>query len=69
MRKIISLLLAILFLAAIISGFAESHVHPGSAGHHTAISLIFAALIFFHVALNFKALTRYLIGSSKKAVS
>ncbi len=65
MRKYVSITLAVLFLAVVVSGFAEGHIHPGSAGHHTVISVLFLIMICAHVTINFKAFARYFKGTVK----
>jgi hypothetical protein len=57
-----------LFLATFITGFAEPHINPGDAGHHTLIAILFMIFVFIHFALNLKAFTRYLGGPSKKTL-
>jgi hypothetical protein len=68
MRRIISISMAILFLVTVITGFAESHVHPGDSGHHTVISILFMLVVFAHMTLNSKTFGRYLSVPSKKVV-
>ncbi|POZ59390.1 hypothetical protein C1O63_0703 [Dehalococcoides mccartyi] len=41
MRRVVCLSMAVLFLATIITGIAEAHVHPGNSGHHVAVAIAF----------------------------
>jgi hypothetical protein len=66
MRRSISLTMVGLLLAAIITGIAESHVHPGSSGSHTVLSILFITLTFIHIIINRKALVRYFLGKTPK---
>jgi hypothetical protein len=68
MRKLISISMAVLFFVSVITGFAESHVHPGSSGHHTVFSVLFMVVVFAHMALNSRAFRSYLFSSVKKTV-
>ncbi|AAW39202.1 hypothetical protein X793_07195 [Dehalococcoides mccartyi CG4] len=54
--------MAVLFLATIITGIAEAHVHPGNSGHHVAVAIAFIASILIHLVLNRKSFSRYLSG-------
>jgi hypothetical protein len=66
-RKGICLIMGILFLVTIISGIAESHVHPGNSGLHTVVAVLFVISIIIHVAINRKSFSRYLLtGSTNK---
>jgi FtsH-binding integral membrane protein len=60
MRRFIGLGLIVLFPAAIISGFAEAHVHPGQSGIHQVIAILFVVFIIGHLAINFKSVKNYL---------
>jgi hypothetical protein len=65
MRRFICIAMAVLFLATIFSGIAESQIHPGSAGHHIFITLLFISITLVHLALNRKALLHY-VGDNRK---
>ncbi|AMU87348.1 hypothetical protein [Dehalococcoides mccartyi] len=62
MRRAVCISMAVLFLATIITGIAEAHVHPGHSGHHVAVAIAFIASILIHVGLNRKSFARYLSG-------
>ncbi len=64
MRKGICLAMGILFVATVVSGIAESHVHPGKSGLHTVMALLFVAVALIHIMLNRKAISRYLHSSA-----
>jgi hypothetical protein len=66
MRKALCLIMGVLFLITIITGFAESHVHPGDAGLHTVVAVLFIASILVHAVINRKALARYLMANPAK---
>ncbi|MCF7635016.1 MAG: hypothetical protein LLF82_000494 [Dehalococcoides mccartyi] len=62
MRRVVCLSMAVLFLATIITGIAEAHVHPGNSSHHVAVAIAFIASILIHLVLNRKSFSRYLSG-------
>ncbi|MBN1191285.1 MAG: hypothetical protein JXA46_16135 [Dehalococcoidales bacterium] len=67
MRRYIPITMAGLFFAAIITGIAESHVHPDSSGSYTVLSILFVTLTFIHVMLNRKAFVRYFLDKTPKS--
>ena len=67
MRRFISITMMVLFLLTFITGLAEAHVHPGESGIHTPLAILFVVVTVVHVALNWKAMGRYLGG--KKVTS
>ena len=67
MRRFICITMVLLFFAAVITGFAEAHVHPGSSGIHVFLAVLFVAFTVAHAALNRKALARNLIGTVRSA--
>ncbi|GEM_PF-1039011 len=69
MRKLVNPIMALLFLAAVISGAAEAHAHPGQAGHHAILAGVFALFVIVHIAFHFKAILRSFKGSGKKSAS
>jgi hypothetical protein len=60
MRRLIFFAMAVLFLSTILVGIAESHVHPGSAGHHIIASIVFSLFLLTHLVLNRKSIARYI---------
>ena len=66
MRRFICIAMAVSFLATVITGFAESHVHPGSAGFHTVVAIIFVISTLTHVVINRKLMARHLMNPAKK---
>lgn len=67
MRKFVCISMLFLFLACIITGFAESHVHPGTSGIHTVLAILFVVSAFTHIAVNRKAFIRHFMGAPDKA--
>jgi hypothetical protein len=67
MRKAVCLTMAVLFLATIITGIAEAHVHPGRSGVHIVIAVLFITATLTHIAVNWKTFLRYFMGVDKKA--
>lgn len=59
MRRVVCIIMVVLFLATVITGIAESHVHPGSSGHHVFISVPFLISVCVHVWLNRKAFIKH----------
>jgi hypothetical protein len=66
MRRFISVTMVGLLLAAIITGIAESHIHPGNSGSHTVLSILFITLTFIHIIINRKAFVRHFLGKTPK---
>jgi len=66
MRRVVCIIMVVLFLATIITAVAELHVHPGSSGHHIITAILFIAATLTHVVINRKLFTRYLLGSARK---
>jgi len=66
MRKIICIAMAVFFLFTVITGVAESHIHPGQSGSHTVISIFFVISILVHILINRKAFVRYFSGKPLK---
>jgi hypothetical protein len=64
MRQFTSITMVGLLLAAIITGIAESHIHPGSSASHTVLSILFITLTFIHIIINRKAFVRYFPGKT-----
>ena len=67
MRRVVCIATAVLFLLTVITGIAESHVHPGNTGVHVVMAILFIASTLAHVVVNRKPFARYLMGSAKKA--
>jgi hypothetical protein len=55
MRRFICMAMMALFLITVISGFAESHVHPGNTGIHTVMAVLFVVSTLAHGVINRKA--------------
>jgi hypothetical protein len=68
MRKAVCLTMVILFFLTVITGFAESRVHPGESGVHTFLAVLFVVSAFTHAVINRKVFFRYLSGRDKKPV-
>jgi hypothetical protein len=66
MRKMICLTMGGLFLLTIAIGIAESYIHPGRAGHHVVVAIVFIAATFAHIVFNRRSLVRYLGGKQSK---
>jgi hypothetical protein len=58
--------MTILFLATVITGFAEGHIHPGDSGHHTVIAILFVISTVTHAAINRKAFARHFNSPAQK---
>jgi hypothetical protein len=67
MRKVVCLTMVALFFITIITGFAESHVHPGESGVHTVLAILLIVAAFSHALVNRKAFLKYFMGLGKKA--
>ena len=67
MKRPVCITMAVLFLATVITGFAEPHIHPGNAGFHIVIAILFIAATLTHVVVNRKSFARHFFGSVKKA--
>jgi hypothetical protein len=67
MRKAVCLTMVILFIATIITGIAEGHVHPGRSGVHTVMAVLFIITALTHVAVNRKSFFRHFMSLDKKA--
>jgi len=67
MRKIVCVFMALLFLLTIVTGIAESYVHPGQSGIHTVMAILFIIIILIHIIINRKALVRYFFAKTPKA--
>lgn len=65
MRRFICIVMAVLFLATIITGIVE-HVHSGSSGCHIVIAILFIASTIAHVVVNRKTFARYLSDNALK---
>ncbi len=48
MKRVICIVMVVLFLATIITGIVESHVHPGNSGHHVFISILLLITVGVH---------------------
>jgi hypothetical protein len=59
MRRAVCITMVVLFLLTVITGFAESHVHPGDPGIHTVFAILFVTSILVHVVINRKAFARH----------
>jgi hypothetical protein len=62
-KRALKRIVYIIYLAALplafFTGVVETHVHPGEAGTHIVVSLIFAVLMVAHIKANYKALARH----------
>jgi len=67
MRRAICIIMVLLFLATIITGILEPHLHPGDAGHHIVIAILFIVAVLTHVVVNRKPFARHFLGPGKKA--
>ena len=65
MRRVVGIAMAILFLATIVTGIAEGHVHPGNSGSHIVVAILFIASTITHIVINRKAFVRYLSTSNR----
>jgi hypothetical protein len=65
MRRFICISMMALFFLTIVTGFAESHVHPGQSGIHTVMAILFIASTMTHIIINRKAFVRHFVGSLK----
>jgi hypothetical protein len=68
MRRITCIAMILLFLIAIVTGFAEAHIHPVRSGIHTILAILFIISTLIHVILNRKPLARYLARLVKNPV-
>jgi hypothetical protein len=66
LKKYVSILLCLLFLAAAITGLTQEGRRPGEESPHDPIAKIFAAVAVVHIFLNRNALGKYL-GIPRKA--
>jgi hypothetical protein len=64
MRRVVGILLVMLFLATTITGFVEPQLDPGDAETHTIISILFIFVMLTHVVINRKPFVRYFRGSN-----
>jgi hypothetical protein len=67
MRKAVCVTMAAFFIFTVITGIAESHIHPGRSGSHTVIAVIFIVSTSVHILINRKAFFRYFSGKTLKA--
>ncbi len=67
MRKAVCFTMGAFFIFTVITGIAESHVHPGQSGSHTVIAILFIVSIFLHVLINRNAFMKYFAGKTLKA--
>jgi len=62
-KRVLKRIVYLIYLAALplafISGAVEAHIHPGHAGTHIVVSLIFAVLMIAHIKANWKALAKH----------
>jgi hypothetical protein len=65
-RRTICIIMAISFLLTVITGLAESHVHPDRSGIHTVFAILFIVSTLTHVVINRKSLARHLSGPARK---
>jgi len=66
MRKVVCVTMAAFFFFTIITGIAESHIHPGHSGSHTVIAIIFIVSTLVHILINRKAFVRYFSSKTLK---
>jgi hypothetical protein len=66
MRKAVGILMMVFFLLTVITGLAESHIHPGRSGSHTMIAIILIVSTLVHILINRKAISRYFSGKTAK---
>jgi hypothetical protein len=66
MRKTVCVIMATFFLFTIITGIAESQVHPGRSGIHTVIAIFFITSTIIHIVINRKAFIKYFSGKTPK---
>jgi hypothetical protein len=59
LKKAFYIIHVILLIVSTVSGLVEAHVHPGEAGAHVIISLLFVVLMIAHIKANWKALSRH----------
>lgn len=58
MRRVICIILVVLFLVTMITGIMGL-VHPDDSAHHVVISILFFVSVFAHSWLNRKALMKH----------
>ncbi len=58
MRKVVCIIMVVLFLVTMITGIVEL-VHPDDSAHHIVISILFFVLVCVHSWLNRKALVKH----------
>jgi hypothetical protein len=66
MRRTVCIAIVILFPITVISGIAESHIHPGKSGVHTFFAILFILSTLAHVAISRKSLIKHFTGPVRK---
>ena len=65
MRRVVCIIMVVLFLATIVTGIAELHVHSDSSAHHVFIAVLFFISVCVHSWLNRKALIKHFSRASR----